>query len=88
MSHWFVAMGNTAGGRRNSILPKQESSSSEGVPAAMVARGRPSRQSTALEEDESQTAEPLTDRQKELLADTWKVVEGDIAKVGVITFIR
>jgi hypothetical protein len=32
--------------------------------------------------------EALTERQKELLRDTWKVLEGNIAKVGVITFIR
>ena len=32
--------------------------------------------------------EPLTERQKELLTETWKELEGNIAKVGVITFIR
>jgi hypothetical protein len=32
--------------------------------------------------------EALTERQKELLRDTWKILEGNIAKVGVITFIR
>jgi hypothetical protein len=32
--------------------------------------------------------EALTERQKELLEDTWKVLEGNVAKVGVITFIR
>jgi hypothetical protein len=32
--------------------------------------------------------EALTEGQKELLRDTWKVLEGNIAKVGVITFIR
>jgi hypothetical protein len=30
----------------------------------------------------------LTDREKELLEETWKELEGNIAKVGVITFIR
>jgi hypothetical protein len=32
--------------------------------------------------------ESLTERQKELLKDTWKILEGNVAKVGVITFIR
>jgi hypothetical protein len=32
--------------------------------------------------------EPLTERQKELLTETWKELESNIAKVGVITFIR
>lgn len=32
--------------------------------------------------------EELTERQKELLEETWKELEGNIAKVGVITFIR
>lgn len=32
--------------------------------------------------------EALSERQKELLKDTWKILEGNIAKVGVITFIR
>lgn len=32
--------------------------------------------------------EPLTERQKELLTETWKELENNIAKVGVITFIR
>jgi hypothetical protein len=32
--------------------------------------------------------EPLTERQKELLTETWKELETNIAKVGVITFIR
>lgn len=56
--------------------------------------GKTSRQSTVQEEDEGVDSygggepEPLTDRQKELLLETWKVVEGDIASVGVITFIR
>lgn len=82
-------MGNTATGRRNSMLPKQESSSSEGQGGVKL--GRNSRQNTLQEEEEENQAvdpEPLTDRQKELLVATWKVVEGDIAKVGVITFIR
>lgn len=57
--------------------------------------GRGSRQNTLPEEEDgitdfqgSRDPEPLTERQKELLAENWKVVEGDIAKVGVITFIR
>jgi hypothetical protein len=32
--------------------------------------------------------EALTERQKELLTETWKELETNIAKVGVITFIR
>jgi hypothetical protein len=32
--------------------------------------------------------EVLTERQKELLEETWKELEGNVAKVGVITFIR
>jgi hypothetical protein len=32
--------------------------------------------------------EALTERQKEILEETWKELEGNIAKVGVITFIR
>lgn len=32
--------------------------------------------------------EPLTERQKELLSETWKELESNVAKVGVITFIR
>lgn len=32
--------------------------------------------------------EPLTERQKELLTETWKELENNIAKVGVITFVR
>ncbi|GFG36276.1 hypothetical protein Cfor_00808, partial [Coptotermes formosanus] len=31
--------------------------------------------------------EPLTELQKELLTETWKELENNIAKVGVITFI-
>lgn len=58
--------------------------------------GRSSRENTLPEEEEDVPAEnqggkdpePLTERQKELLAENWKVVEGDIARVGVITFIR
>ena len=32
--------------------------------------------------------EPLTERQKELLRESWKELEKNIAEVGVITFIR
>jgi hypothetical protein len=32
--------------------------------------------------------EALTERQKELLRETWKELEDNVAKVGVITFIR
>lgn len=31
---------------------------------------------------------PFTDRQKQLVRETWKIVQADIAKVGVITFMR
>uniref|UniRef100_A0A1B6EFS4 Globin domain-containing protein n=1 Tax=Clastoptera arizonana TaxID=38151 RepID=A0A1B6EFS4_9HEMI len=81
-------MGNTATGRRNSILAKQESSSSDGKVA------KPSRQNTLIEEETTDDASgaipepsPLTEGQKQILNDTWKVLEEDIAKVGVITFI-
>lgn len=52
-----------------------------------------SRQNTLLEEEvtvkkAAPFPEPLTERQKQLLLDTWKILEEDIAKVGVITFIR
>ncbi|KAG8301763.1 hypothetical protein J6590_045756 [Homalodisca vitripennis] len=91
-------MGNTAQGRRNSMLPKQESSSSDTTAAK---GGKNSRQNTLQEEEDCVTelqggggggndggeSEALTERQKELLTESWKVVEGDIAKVGVITFI-
>ena len=30
----------------------------------------------------------LTDREKELLKDTWKAIEKDVAKVGVVMFVR
>ena len=32
--------------------------------------------------------EPLTEQQKEQLRDSWKILEKNIAEVGVITFIR
>lgn len=84
-------MGNTATNRRNSLLPKQESSSSDGGKV-----GRNSRQNTLLEEEIADEGkgptlsepEPLTERQKQILAENWKILEEDIAKVGVITFIR
>lgn len=57
--------------------------------------GKNSRQNTLLEEEiteETGTSiadpDPLTEGQKQVLIDTWKVLEEDIAKVGVITFIR
>lgn len=37
---------------------------------------------------EKDKPDDLTDREKELLTATWKQLEGNIAKVGVITFIR
>lgn len=83
-------MGNTATNRRNSLLPKQESSSSDGGKV-----GRNSRQNTLLEEEVPEEGraptptepEPLSERQKQLLTENWKILEEDIAKVGVITFI-
>lgn len=30
----------------------------------------------------------MSNREKELLKETWQLVKGDISKVGVITFIR
>lgn len=73
------------------MLPKQESSSSDGGKV-----GRNSRQNTLLEEEVPEEGrapsppsepEPLTERQKQILAENWKILEEDIAKVGVITFI-
>ena len=31
---------------------------------------------------------PFTDRQKELVTETWRVVQEDMARVGVIMFIK
>jgi hypothetical protein len=31
---------------------------------------------------------PINDRQKQLLRDTWSIAKDDIAKVGVVTFLR
>lgn len=31
---------------------------------------------------------PINDRQKQILRDTWSIVKDDIAKVGVVTFLR
>lgn len=65
---------------------KQDSSSSE------KRLTRSSRQNTILEEEVTRepapAPEPLNDKQKALLIETWKILEQDIAKVGVITFIR
>ncbi|KAI5709922.1 hypothetical protein M8J76_015437 [Diaphorina citri] len=55
--------------------------------------GLGSRQNTLLEEEivppcvNSPPPEPLTEDEKKLLIETWKILEDDIAKVGVITFI-
>lgn len=80
-------MGNTGLSRRNSLFIKQDSTGTE---RRMTVS---SRQNTLLEEEVTVKKsvpfpEPLTDRQKQLLVDTWKILEEDIAKVGVITFIR
>ncbi|KAF6211143.1 hypothetical protein GE061_014258 [Apolygus lucorum] len=71
-------MGNTVPGRRNSILSKEGSVS------------EPSRQNTICDSDPISPGpqpEPLTPEQMELLTRTWKMLEDDIAHVGVITFI-
>ncbi|CAH0768824.1 unnamed protein product [Bemisia tabaci] len=86
-------MGNTGTTRRNSLFTKQDSSSSEVGSTPGGGGGRKmtitSRQST-LKEEENELGpppKPLTDAQKSMLVDTWKALENDIAKVGVITFI-
>lgn len=86
-------MGNSGLTRRNSVffLGKQDSSSSDKTERRLTIS---SRQNT-LQEEVTTTVkkaapfpEPLTDRQKQLLAETWAILEQDIASVGVITFIR
>lgn len=86
-------MGNTSATRRGSIFSKQDSTGDEG--STRHNKRLSSRQNTLLEEEEfppeppaSPPPEPLTMRQKELLTETWKLLEDDIAKVGVITFVR
>lgn len=68
-------MGNVAAGRRGSVLSKESS----------ITDGKPSRQNTLAEDS---PPEPLSEAQKADLTRTWKLLEDDIAKVGVITFIR
>jgi hypothetical protein len=86
-------MGNTGLSRRNSVFfsNKQDSSASDKNDKHMIS----SRQSTLHEDEELLMAaknvpppEPLTERQKQLLCETWTILEKDIASVGVITFIR
>lgn len=67
-------MGNVAAGRRGSVLSKESS----------ITDGKPSRQNTLAEDS---PPEPLSETQKADLTRTWKLLEDDIAKVGVITFI-
>ena len=31
---------------------------------------------------------PINDHQKQILRETWSIVQDDIAKVGVVTFMR
>lgn len=87
-------MGNSGLTRRNSVffLGKQDSSSSDKNERRMTVS---SRQNTLQEEEVTTTVkksvpfpEPLTDREKQLLIETWAILEQDIASVGVITFIR
>lgn len=87
-------MGNANATRRGSIFSKQDSTGDEGSTNRHSKR-LSSRQNTLLEEEEfppeppaPPPPEPLTMRQKELLTETWKLLEEDIAKVGVITFVR
>lgn len=85
-------MGNASATRRGSIFSKQDSTGDEG--STRHSKRLSSRQNTLLEEEfppDSPTSpppEPLTMRQKELLTEMWKLLEEDIAKVGVITFVR
>ncbi|XP_050526146.1 neuroglobin-1-like [Daktulosphaira vitifoliae] len=85
-------MGNANATRRGSIFSKQDSTSEEG--SNRLSKRLSSRQNTLIEEEEFlpeppalPPPEPLTERQKELLTETWKLLEEDIAKVGVITFV-
>ncbi|XP_039283623.1 cytoglobin-2 [Nilaparvata lugens] len=99
-------MGNTATARRNSVLTKQESSSSDGNHGRITSGSRqntitvteeepPQPVSAASSEATASTPppssdpppQPLTAAQKQILQETWRVLEDDIAKVGVITFI-
>lgn len=86
-------MGNASATRRGSIFSKQDSTCEEG--STKLSKRLSSRQNTFIEEEEFPPEppalpppEPLTERQKELLTETWKLLEEDIAKVGVITFVR
>jgi len=86
-------MGNTGTTRRGSIFSKQDSTGDDG--STRHNKRLSSRQNTFLEEEEfppeppvMPPPEPLTMRQKELLTEMWKLLEEDIAKVGVITFVR
>jgi len=86
-------MGNAGTTRRGSIFSKQDSTGDDG--STRHNKRLSSRQNTFLEEEEFPPEppalpppEPLTMRQKELLTEMWKLLEEDIAKVGVITFVR
>jgi len=86
-------MGNAGTTRRGSIFSKQDSTGDDS--STRHGKWLSSRQNTLLEEEEfppeppaMPPPEPLTPRQKELLTETWKLLEEDIAKVGVITFVR
>lgn len=76
------------------MFSKQDSTGDDG--STRHSKRMSSRQNTLLEEEEffpsespaAPPPEPLTSRQKELLTETWKLLEEDIAKVGVITFVR
>ncbi|RZF42886.1 hypothetical protein LSTR_LSTR013173 [Laodelphax striatellus] len=97
-------MGNTATARRNSVLTKQESSSSDGAHGRLTAGSRQNTVTAAEDEPPMAGAAtpasppppdaaapppppPVTAAEKLVLQETWKVLEDDIAKVGVITFI-
>lgn len=41
-----------------------------------------------IEDKAAQELPPFTDRQRELVVETWKVVQADISRVGVNMFIK
>ncbi|PVD26434.1 hypothetical protein C0Q70_14111 [Pomacea canaliculata] len=50
--------------------------------------GHDSAATATIEDKAAQELPPFTDRQKELVVATWKVVQEDIAKVGVTMFMK
>lgn len=66
-------------GCRNSSLEKKISLEESSNKGTLDAQSEP---------EVKEERPPLTDRQKQLLRDSWKIVQADIYKVGVVMFLK